>query len=134
MAKPHAPKIVACVFAIGMWVALILPPVAKFLFGTGQPMTEAEWELLFEASTFTAITAAIGFAVARCDSALQALCAVPIVALLIVLVPSHWAMWLSETFRSVTVNAVVAGLVFAVAGAVAGWLVSRFFNRYASHA
>ena len=126
--------IAIAVFGIGMWAAQILPSVAVYVFGIGHAITGAQLNLLFEVSAFTATAAAAGFAAVRCRSILRALYAIPIAALLVFLIPSRLGVWLSESFRSVSVNAVVLGLLFAGAGAIAGWSVSRFLNRRTSHA
>lgn len=122
------------IFGIGIWVAQILPSLAAHVFGIDSPVSEAQWGLLLEASAFTATAAAAGFAAAQCRSVLRALCAIPIAVLLTFLIPSSLGVWLSESFRSVVVNAVAGGVLFAVVGAIAGWSVARFFKRDARHA
>jgi|HubBroStandDraft_6_1064221.scaffolds.fasta_scaffold352913_3 vancomycin permeability regulator SanA len=97
-------------------------------------MHVAQWELLLEASTFTATAAAVGFAVIRCRSVLQALCAVPIAVFVTLLIPSRWGIWFSEYFQSVIVNVVAVGVLFGSAGALAGWSVSRYFSYRTSRA
>jgi hypothetical protein len=130
----HKYLIAVGVFGIGVWLAQILPSVPSHVFGIGYPVTDPQWEFLLEVSTFTAAAAAVGFATARCKSVLRALCAVPVAALLIFLIPSRLGLWLSESFRSVAVNVTALGLLFVFVGAAAGWLVSRFLNRGTSHA
>jgi len=132
MASVRAHLVAVAAFGVGMWVAQILPAAAVHIFSN--PMPGAQWQLLLEVSALTTLAAAAGFAVVRCKSVLLALCAVPIAELLMFLIPSRIGVWLSESFHSVAVNAVVVALIFVVASAVAGWSVCRFFNRYVGHA
>src|SRR5437762_3460828 len=122
------------VFGIGIWAAMIVPAMVNYYFGIGRPITVPELEFGVEVSAFSAVAAACGYAFVPRTTALRAVCAVPVAVMLLYVVPSRLAIWLSESFRSVSVNWVAMALIFALVGGAAGWLVTRYFNWRAGHA
>ena len=114
MAHTHARRVAIAVFGIGTWVALVISLVTL-----GGPTYPSVLEFALETYLFAAVAATVGFAVAGCRSAVQALCAVPVAIVLTLLVPPDLGVLLSQSFHSVVLNVTVMGLVFAVAGAAA---------------
>ena len=129
MASVHTRMMAIVVFTITTYVVL-----AGYLLATARPMTVPEWQFALETYAFEALAAALGFAVTRCRSALRALFAVPIAVALTLLVPRALGIWLSQSFHSVALNVAVLGLLFAIAGAAAGWSVAGLSKLGPSHA
>ncbi len=113
------------VFALGFWAATILPAVAAHVFELGRPIARAELDLAIEITALTSVAAAFGFAFVRGATAARAALAVPLALVLLYLVPSRGTIWLSESFGSVTVNIVAAGITFALVGFAAGWFAVK---------
>jgi hypothetical protein len=122
------------VFGIGIWAATIVPAMVNHHFGIGRPITGPELEFGLEVSAFLAVAATCGYALVQRTTVLRAICAVPIAVALLYLIPSRFAIWLSESFRSVWVNSVTMALIFALVGVAAGWLVKRYMYWRVGHA
>ena len=121
--------IAVAAFGSGLWATL-----AGYTLAAGRPMSAPEWEFALETYTFGALAAAGGFATAGCRSVFRALCSVPVALILMLIIPRSLGIWLSESYHSVALNIVVLGLLFAIPGAAAGWLVAYFFKFGAGHA
>ena len=135
MAHIQVRLIAVAVFGVGMVVGLLVLSLSAYSsFGVGTAMRAPDWEFALQVSALAAVAASLGFATARCKSVVRSLCAVPIALLLTSFVPDRFGYWLSESFQSVTVNVIAACLLFAVGGALAGWLSSKLFNREPRHA
>ena len=129
MAPSYVRALTAVVFGVGLWVILVAHTLVS-----GRPMKAPEWEFAVETFAFSALAAAVGLAIVGCRSVRGALCAVPLAFLLTLLIPRSLGIWLSQSFESVAVNLAVLGLLFAIAGAGASWLIACFFKSKTGHA
>src|SRR5664279_1594029 len=106
MASVPARALAVAIFGAGIWAVLNVPALGAYFFGIGGSVSGSQLELALEIYGFAAVAATAGFAAFRHARVLHALCAVPLASLFVWLVPTRVGFWVSESFRSVTVNVV----------------------------
>jgi len=121
------------IFGVGALLVQVVPAIV-LARTTGDAGVVADWPFLLKASALGAMATTAGYTAVGRKSNIQALCAVPVAAVLVWLVPSDLGAWLSATYRSVAVNVVAAGFLLFLAGAIAAWMAKWLLKYNTRHA